>query len=45
MAVIAMSRKEIDRMHVLRELDAKRITVSEAAHELLATWRAWFRLK
>ena len=31
MTVIAMSRKEIDRMQVLRELQAKRITVSEAA--------------
>jgi hypothetical protein len=31
MTVIAMSRKEIDRMQVLRDLDAKRITVSEAA--------------
>jgi hypothetical protein len=35
MTVIAMSRKKIDGMHVLRDLDAKRITVSEAAQVLL----------
>jgi len=44
MTVIAMSRKEIDRMHVLRDLDAKRITVSEAAQLMHLTRRQVFRL-
>jgi transposase InsO family protein len=44
MTVIAMSRKEIDRMHVLRELDAKRITVSEATQLMRLTRRQVFRL-
>ncbi len=30
MTVVAMSRKEIDRMHVLRDLNAQRITINEA---------------
>jgi transposase len=44
MTVIAMSRKEIDRMHVLRDLDAKRITTSEAAQLMQLTRRQVFRL-
>lgn len=31
MTVIAMSRQEIDRVHVLRDLAAERITAGEAA--------------
>jgi hypothetical protein len=30
--VLAMSRPEIDRMHVLRDVMAEHITVNEAAH-------------
>ncbi len=31
MTVIAMSRREIDRMQVLRDLELRRFTVAEAA--------------
>jgi hypothetical protein len=34
MTVIAMSRAEIDRVHVLRDVVAERITVREAAQLL-----------
>jgi hypothetical protein len=44
MTVIAMSRREIDRMHVLRDMAAERITVSEAAQLLRLTRRQIFRL-
>ena len=44
MTVIAMSRKEIERMHILRDLDAKRITTSEAAQLMQLTRRQVFRL-
>ena len=44
MTVIAMSRTEIDRMHVLRDLAAGRITVNEAAQLTRLTRRHVFRL-
>src|SRR3954451_14651483 len=44
MTVIAMSRTEIDRMHVLRDLAAGRITVTEAAQLTRLTRRHVFRL-
>ena len=44
MTVIAMSRREIDRMHVLRDMAAKRISASEAAQLLRLTRRQIFRL-
>src|SRR4051794_1485344 len=44
MTVIAMSRTEIDRMHVLRDLAAGRITVNEAAQLRRLTRRPVFRL-
>src|SRR5215216_4958182 len=44
MTVIAMSRREIDRMHVLRDLAAGRITASEAAQLMRLTRRHVFRL-
>src|SRR3954469_6178410 len=44
MTVIAMSRTEIDRMHVLREMAAGRITVNEAAQLTRLTRRHVFRL-
>src|SRR5215217_7391124 len=44
MTVIAMSRREIDRMHVLRDLVAGRITASEAAQLMRLTRRHVFRL-
>jgi hypothetical protein len=44
MTVIAMSRTEIDRMHVLRDLAAGRITASEAAQLMRLTRRHVFRL-
>ena len=44
MTVIAMSRPEIDRVHVLRDVVAERITVSEAAQLLRITRRQVFRL-
>src|SRR3954470_24464682 len=43
MTVIAMSRTEIDRMHVLRDLAAGRITVNEAAQLTRLTRRHVFR--
>jgi predicted DNA-binding protein (UPF0251 family) len=43
MVVLAMSRPEIDRMHVLRDVTAKRITVNEAAQLLRLTRRQVFR--
>src|SRR3954465_14464515 len=44
MTVIAMSRPEIDRMHVLRDLAAGRMTVNEAAQLMRLTRRHVFRL-
>jgi Homeodomain-like domain len=44
MTVIAMSRREIDRMHVLRDLAAERICATEAAQLLQLTRRQVFRL-
>src|SRR4051812_8442998 len=44
MTVIAMSRTEIDRMHVLRDLAAGRITANEAAQLMWLTRRQVFRL-
>lgn len=44
MTVIAMSRQEIDRMQVLRDLDQRRITASEAAQLMRVTRRQVFRL-
>ena len=44
MVVLAMSRPEIDRMHVLRDVMAERITVHEAAQLLRLTRRQVFRL-
>ena len=44
MTVIEMSRREIDRVHVLRDLEAKRITVSDAALLMRLTRRQVFRL-
>jgi predicted DNA-binding protein (UPF0251 family) len=43
MTVIAMSRAEIDRVHVLRDVVAERITVREAAELLPITQRQVFR--
>jgi hypothetical protein len=39
MTVIAMSRPEIDRVHVLRDVAADRISVREAAQLLRVTRR------
>src|SRR3954463_13550376 len=44
MTVIAMSRRETDRMHVLRDMAAGRITASEAAQLMRLTRRPVFRL-
>src|SRR3954449_12790013 len=44
MTVIAMSRTEIDRMHVLRDLAAGRMTAHEAAQLMRLTRRHVFRL-
>src|SRR3954467_7201936 len=44
MTVIAMSRTEIDRMHVLRDLAAGRMTANEAAQLTRLTRRHMFRL-
>ncbi len=44
MTVIAMSRTEIDRAHVLRDMAAERITASEAAQLMRLTRRQVFRL-
>ncbi|MCX7325395.1 MAG: helix-turn-helix domain-containing protein [Hyphomicrobiales bacterium] len=44
MTVIAMSRQEIDRMQVLRDLEKQRITASEAAQLMRITRRQVFRL-
>src|SRR3954464_1927498 len=44
MTVIAMSRREIDRMHVLRDMAAGRITASEAAQLMRLTRRHVFGL-
>jgi len=44
MTVIAMSGKELDRMQVLQDLCAKRITASEAAGLMRLTRRQVFRL-
>jgi hypothetical protein len=44
MTVIAMSRPEIDRVHVLRDVAADRISVREAAQLLRITRRQVFRL-
>ena len=44
MTVIAMSGKELDRMQVLQDLRAKRITASEAAGLMRLTRRQVFRL-
>ncbi len=39
MTVIVMSRREIDRMQVLRDLDRRRITTAEAAQLMQLTRR------
>src|SRR3954467_10249042 len=44
MTVIAMSRREIGRMHVLRDMAAGRITANEAAQLMRLTRRHVFRL-
>ena len=44
MTVIAMSRTEIDRMHVLRDMAAGRMTANEAAQLMWLTRRQVFRL-
>src|SRR3954453_3700318 len=44
MTVIAMSRREIDRMHVLRDMTAGRITGNEAAQLMRLSRRHVFRL-
>src|SRR3954462_8666128 len=44
MTVIVMSRTEIDRMHVLRDMAAGRITANEAAQLVWLTRRHVFRL-
>src|SRR3954452_3768075 len=44
MTVIVMSRTEIDRMHVLRDMAAGRITANEAAQLMRLTRRHVFRL-
>lgn len=44
MTVIAMSRKEIDRLQVLRDFDKGRIEANEAAQLLDVTRRHIFRL-
>ena len=44
MTVISMSRKEIDRMSVLRDLDERRITMSEASTLMHLSRRHVFRL-
>ena len=44
MTVIGMSRPEIDRVHILRDVVAERITVREAAQLLRITRRQLFRL-
>src|SRR3954462_3275925 len=44
MTVIAMSRREIDRMHVLRDMAAGRITASETAQLMRLTRRHVFWL-
>src|SRR3954454_8391451 len=44
MTVIVMSRPEIDRVHILRDVVAERITVREAAQLLRITRRQVFRL-
>lgn len=44
MTVLAMSRAEIDRIHVLRDVVAERITVREAAQLMRITRRQVFRL-
>jgi hypothetical protein len=44
MAVLSMSRMEIDRVHVLRDVLAERITVREAAQLMRVTPRQIFRL-
>src|SRR3954468_6158615 len=44
MTVIAMSRTEIDRMHVLRDMVTGRITANEAAQLMRLTRRQVFRL-
>lgn len=44
MTVVSMSRPEIDRVHVLRDVLADRITVREAALLLRVTRRQIFRL-
>ena len=45
MTVIVMSRTEIDRMHVLRDLAAGRMTANEAAQLMWLTRRQVFRLE
>ncbi len=44
MTVLTMSRPEIDRVHVLKDLGAERITVREASQLLRVTRRQVFRL-
>lgn len=44
MTVITMSRQEIDRVHVLRDMAAERITANEAAQLMRLTRRRVFRL-
>ena len=44
MTVLSMSRAEIDRVHVLRDVEAGRITVWEAAQLMRVTRRQVFRL-
>jgi hypothetical protein len=44
MTVIGMSRPEIDRVHILRDVVAERMTVREAAQLLRITRRQVFRL-
>ena len=44
MAVLSMSRTEIDRVHVIRDVLAERIGISEAARLMRVTPRQIFRL-
>jgi len=44
MTVLSMSRAEIDRVHVLKDLLAERIRTAEAAQLLGVTGRQVFRL-
>lgn len=44
MAVLSMSRTEIDRVHVIRDVLAERIGIGEAARLMRVTPRQIFRL-